>query len=245
MSNWFGFMTSCMQRLSTMRSSAVMFGYSLAMLRKHCRKRPSDSFMMLALCTAVTRLRPCVRAYSKPKRAMASEPTKYFSHSTSTPAHSMIETTAAVTSGPMPSPGRSVILCWAIGRGSFQPLARLREREIHREEAGQLGVAGELVEAAADAGERGGDEVEVVQAPALDGLPGEGAEDFQGALQERLEVAAAVAAVALQELRLAVAEDLGHAAVAEERGHVVRVRTHSQVLIIDHVNIMIKQMRIL
>src|SRR5947208_1917958 len=96
-----------------------------------------------------------------PKRAIASEPTKYFSHSTSTPAHSMIETTAAVTSGPMPSPGRSVILCWAIGGGSFQPLARVREREIHGEEARQLGVLVELVEAAADAGERGGDEVEV------------------------------------------------------------------------------------
>src|SRR6266571_4984776 len=116
-----------------------------------------------------------------PNRVIASAPTKYFSHSTSTPAHSMIATTAAVTSGPMPSPGRSVILCWAIGRGSFQPLARVREREIHREEAGQLGVIGELVEAAADAGERRGNEVEVVQAPALDGLPGERAEDLEGA----------------------------------------------------------------
>src|SRR5881392_2507586 len=81
-----------------------------------------------------------------PKRAIASEPTKYFSHSTSTPAHSMIETTEALTSGPMPSPGRSVILCWAFGPGSFQPFARLGEREIHREEARQLAVLGELVE---------------------------------------------------------------------------------------------------
>src|SRR5437868_9361069 len=75
-----------------------------------------------------------------PKRAIASEPTKYFSHSTSTPAHSMIETTDAVTSGPIPSPGRSVILCWAIGGSSFQTLARVGEREVHREESGQLGV---------------------------------------------------------------------------------------------------------
>src|SRR5207244_4595565 len=99
-----------------------------------------------------------------PKRAIASEPTKYFSHSTSTPAHSMIETTAAVTSGPMPSPGRSVILCWAIGGGSFQPLARLREREIHREAAGQLGVIGAPRAGAANAGERRGDELWEVEA---------------------------------------------------------------------------------
>ena len=49
-----------------------------------------------------------------PNRERASAPTKYFSHSTSTPAHSMICTTAAVTSGPMPSPGRRVILCFAM-----------------------------------------------------------------------------------------------------------------------------------
>src|SRR5437763_7878330 len=113
-----------------------------------------------------------------PKRAIASEPTKYFSHSTSTPAHSMIATTDAVTSGPMPSPGSSVILCWAIDRGSFQPLARLGEREVHREEPGQLGVLGELGQAAADARQRRGDEVEGVQAPALDGLAGERPEDL-------------------------------------------------------------------
>src|ERR1041384_8029481 len=65
-----------------------------------------------------------------PNREIASAPTKYFSHSTSTPAHSMIETTAAVTSGPMPSPGRGGVLCLAI-RTSFQLLARAVEREMH------------------------------------------------------------------------------------------------------------------
>ena len=45
-----------------MRSSASMSGYSAATLRKQSRKRPSESFMMLALCTAVIRLRPYWRA---------------------------------------------------------------------------------------------------------------------------------------------------------------------------------------
>src|ERR1041384_6650514 len=66
-----------------------------------------------------------------PKREIASAPTKYFSHSTSTPAHSMIDTTAAVTSGPMPSPGRRVILCLAMEH-PFRPLPRLRDIEVHR-----------------------------------------------------------------------------------------------------------------
>src|SRR5687768_7801226 len=41
-------------------------------------------------------------------------------------AHSMICTTAAVTSGPMPSPGRRVILCLAIDYSLFNSCARLR-----------------------------------------------------------------------------------------------------------------------
>src|SRR5437588_5279657 len=95
-----------------------------------------------------------------PKREIASEPTKYFSHSTSTPAHSMIDTTDAVTSGPMPSPGRSVILCWTIRPDSFQPLARFGERKAHWEDAGQLLEVRQLAETAADAVERSRDEVE-------------------------------------------------------------------------------------
>ena len=38
--------------------------------RTHRRNRPSPIFMMLALCTAVTRLRPCFRAYSNANVAM-------------------------------------------------------------------------------------------------------------------------------------------------------------------------------
>jgi len=56
-----------------MTSSAWMSGYSLATVRKQSRKRPSESFMMFALCTAVIRRRPWVRAYSKAKRAMRVE----------------------------------------------------------------------------------------------------------------------------------------------------------------------------
>ena len=59
--------------LSTILSSDWISGYSVATRRKQSRKRPSESFMMLALWTAVTRLRPCRRAYSKAKRAMRSE----------------------------------------------------------------------------------------------------------------------------------------------------------------------------
>src|SRR3954465_13547586 len=72
-----------------------------------------------------------------PERARASEPTKYFSHSTSTPEHSMIETTEAVTSGPMPSPGSSVIRCWAMQQ-SFHAPARGVEVEIERKGLAQL-----------------------------------------------------------------------------------------------------------
>ena len=51
--------------LSTMRSSNSMSGYSLATSSATAKNRPSVNFMMLALWTAVTFLRPFARAYSK------------------------------------------------------------------------------------------------------------------------------------------------------------------------------------
>ena len=48
--------------LSTIRSSKAMSGFSAATSRATRRKRPSENFMMLALCTAVTFLRPFLRA---------------------------------------------------------------------------------------------------------------------------------------------------------------------------------------
>ena len=57
-----GFITRCMHAASTMRSSYVMSGLSRETSRTHFRNSPSPSFMMLALCTAVTRLRPFRRA---------------------------------------------------------------------------------------------------------------------------------------------------------------------------------------
>src|SRR5215211_5584987 len=97
-----------------------------------------------------------------PKREMASAPTKYFSHSTSTPEHSMICTTAAVTSGPIPSPGSRVILCLAM-----QTPCALRgplQGKLQREEVAEARVSRQLVETAADALDRRRDELEVVHA---------------------------------------------------------------------------------
>ena len=47
-----------------------MSGYCAATSRTHSRNSPSLIFMMFALCTAVTRLRPWRRAYSKANCAM-------------------------------------------------------------------------------------------------------------------------------------------------------------------------------
>src|SRR5688572_1213492 len=107
-----------------------------------------------------------------PERVSASAPTKYFSHSTSTPAHSMICTTAAVTSGPMPSPGSRVILCLAmrklLGRRVQIPCALTGALQVERERehiAKRL-IHGQFFEAAGDALQRRRDEVEVVHASA-------------------------------------------------------------------------------
>src|SRR6185436_21055126 len=89
-----------------------------------------------------------------PKREIASAPTKYFSHSTSTPAHSMIDTTAAVTSGPMPSPGSSVILCLAMLVNPFRSPPRLVDREVHRHPRCQRLVLRDFLDAAPDALQR-------------------------------------------------------------------------------------------
>ena len=51
-----------MQALSTIFSSYGISGKSLAILRTLSRKSPSLSFMMFALWTAVTFLRPLARA---------------------------------------------------------------------------------------------------------------------------------------------------------------------------------------
>src|SRR4029079_10056512 len=54
---------------------ATRSGYSAPTSWQHFRNSPSESFMMFALCTVVTRLRPCLRACSKAKRAMRVEAT--------------------------------------------------------------------------------------------------------------------------------------------------------------------------
>jgi hypothetical protein len=51
-----------MHMLSTMRSSKAMSGLREATSRPTARKSPSVCFMMFALCTSVTFLRPYFRA---------------------------------------------------------------------------------------------------------------------------------------------------------------------------------------
>src|SRR5204862_1294036 len=112
----------------------------------------------------------------------------------STPAHSMMETTEAVTSGPMPSPGSSVILCCTIQQ-SFHALAGGVEGEIEGEVAAQLLEVVQLGDGSPHPLQRRLDEVEVVQPPADDGHLGPGAKNLDGALQQRLEVAQAEAGI--------------------------------------------------
>lgn len=64
MSNCSGRITSCMQVLSTIISWKSISGYWLATSRAVFRNSPEVDLMMLALCTAVTFLRPVVRAKS-------------------------------------------------------------------------------------------------------------------------------------------------------------------------------------
>src|SRR5438309_1273031 len=95
--------------------------------------------------------------------------------------------------------------------------------ECLREDLAQRAKLRQLAQTAPDALERGGDEVEVVKAAALEGLPGEGAEDLDGALEKGLEVAPAQAlpgldppAVVLDQLQFrGLAENAGHAAISE------------------------------
>src|ERR1043166_6157315 len=124
-----------------------------------------------------------------PKREIASEPTKYFSHSMSTPAHSRMDTTLAVTSGPMPSPGSSVSLCFAMEH-PFRPLPRRRGVERHRQQRRECAVVRQLVKTTLHALERGGYEFEVVHPSACNRLLRECSEDLDRALQQRLEIAA-------------------------------------------------------
>src|SRR5207245_4376538 len=125
----------------------------------------------------------------------------------------------------------------------FYALARLLRREPQRKCARQLLKFRQLAKTALDAFQRRGNELEIVQAPALDRLTGEGAENFERALEESLEIAGAQVSiravqsgVVRQEIHLGLlAEDPSNAAVAEERGHVVRIGTVSEILIIDNI----------
>lgn len=72
-SNCSGFATSCIQQLSTIISLQVMLGYFLATSRQDSKNKPSASFMMLALCTAVTFFLLLRQAYSKAYFAIRSE----------------------------------------------------------------------------------------------------------------------------------------------------------------------------
>ena len=56
----------------------MISGYSLATLREHRRKRPSDNFMMFALWMAWILWRLFLRAYSKAKREIGWEPKVHF-----------------------------------------------------------------------------------------------------------------------------------------------------------------------
>ncbi|KAJ0493922.1 hypothetical protein HanIR_Chr12g0591571 [Helianthus annuus] len=53
-SNCSGLETSCMQQLSTIISLYLMLGYLLAISLHDSRNKPSASFIIFALCTAVT-----------------------------------------------------------------------------------------------------------------------------------------------------------------------------------------------
>src|SRR5215212_5821164 len=72
-----------------------------------------------------------------------------------------------------------------------QALARLFERELHRQQPPQLLELGQLGEAAADRFDGRRDEVEVVQAAADDRRYRERPQHLDRALEQRLEVATA------------------------------------------------------
>mmetsp|Transcript_9969 Transcript_9969/g.24915 ORF Transcript_9969/g.24915 Transcript_9969/m.24915 type:complete len:350 (+) Transcript_9969:543-1592(+) len=72
-SNWLGRPTSCMHVLSTIISSYLMVGNLGATARTALRNMPSPSFMMLALCTAVTFFLLLSSAYSNAYCAMRSD----------------------------------------------------------------------------------------------------------------------------------------------------------------------------
>lgn len=72
-SNCSGFETSCMQQLSTIISLYLIPGYFVATSRQDSKNRPSASFIMFALCTAVTFFLLFRYAYSKAYFAMRSE----------------------------------------------------------------------------------------------------------------------------------------------------------------------------
>src|SRR5207248_3775389 len=102
---------------------------------------------------------------------------------------------------------------------------------------------GQLAQATLNTVQRGGDELEVVQAAALDRLSRIGAQDFQRSLEESLEVAGcqalvstAQAGVVSDQLELkGFAKDSAHATIPKQGGHVIGVRTHSQVLVINQI----------
>src|SRR5712691_3587939 len=146
----------------------------------------------------------------------------------------MIATTEAVTSGPIPSPGRSVILCGAI-EPSFHAPPRVVERKIERKHQAQLDKLGQFAQTALHALQSGRDEVEVMQPSSLDGLAGERAEDFDGALEQGSKVAGAESvirsaqnSVVADQLQFkGLSQNPGHSAIPQQGGQIVRIRTHS------------------
>mmetsp|Transcript_574 Transcript_574/g.1111 ORF Transcript_574/g.1111 Transcript_574/m.1111 type:complete len:230 (-) Transcript_574:13-702(-) len=62
-SNCCGLLVICMHALSTIIPSNSIPGYFFATSAQHLRNNPSAAFMMFALCTAVTFLRPFITAY--------------------------------------------------------------------------------------------------------------------------------------------------------------------------------------
>src|SRR3990172_7745711 len=103
----------------------------------------------------------------------------------STPVDSMIETTAPVTSGPMPSPGRRVIRCF-----KFELLPQAGVRGSRGEGYWKRRKKGPILRQILDAGScrLGGrrEKIEVVTTLPADCLPCERPHDFQRSLQERL-----------------------------------------------------------
>src|SRR5712692_923964 len=164
----------------------------------------------------------------------------------------MIETTEAVTSGPMPSPGSSVIL-WRAIKHSVHPPARGLEGELQWKETSEVGEFRQFAKTALQTLDRGRNKLQIVKSSALDWLPRVRADDLDGALQESFEISqtehavrAALAGVVSQQLHFGFfAQEAGNTAVAEKRGYIVGIRTHSHILIVYNNKVTVYYMYIL